>query len=327
MNNNNGYLSIPYSVALTDEHAWQSSGNGTHFFVLRLHFKIKRKPLQATHKVGEVIAVYQHPKGTKHQHLKSVEVEVEEVNIIETIQNHLSEHESFVKLATELGTKGSVSNIFSLSSKLKADVSEKLKNSFSIQQQVSDSFKYRTKTTYQIQNELPSDVSDSLVAVPVYKRCCYEISLAFIDYLWVDYKRSQWALRKKAIKHPVITDFHRHPNIIKFGLSFATVSCWQFLPQSSIIMFERDHEVQVTDPEEITIDPILPLKETVVSFPDVPSLYQIANAAFPKKWVFRKSKEQTWTEEELKNIELEEVHQQRNGWWTVYGPGRFQKSR
>ncbi len=118
-----------------------------------------------------------------------------------------------------------------------------------------------------------------------------------------------------------MTDPHRHPNRLKFGVPIATTYYWELLPKSSKFMFERDHKLEVPDPLKITICEPRSTKERFVEFPKVATLYQIANAAFPKKWIWRHSKKQNWTEEELKNLEIEEVRG-KPGWWELFGSGR-----
>jgi hypothetical protein len=95
------------------------------------------------------------------------------------------------------------------------------------------------------------------------------------------------------------------------------------LPSSSKFVFEREHKVDVSDPLQITIGAPRNTKDRVVDFPKVPTLYQVANVAFPRKWIWRRSRRRDWTEEQLKNVELDEVRHKR-GWWANYGPGRGQ---
>lgn len=50
----------------------------------------------------------------------------------------------------------------------------------------------------------------------------------------------------------------------------------------------------------------------------IPSLYQLANVAFPVKWINLKNLNST--KEELMKIELGEAEQ--TAWWFTHGPGR-----
>lgn len=118
-----------------------------------------------------------------------------------------------------------------------------------------------------------------------------------------------------------MTHPHKHPNRKKFGVPIATAYYWELLPQSSKFMFEREHKLEVRDPLQIEICAPRSIEERFVAFPKVPTLYQVANAAFPKKWIWRRSKRQNWTEDELRNMEFEEVRE-KAGWWQIFGGGR-----
>ena len=87
-------------------------------------------------------------------------------------------------------------------------------------------------------------------------------------------------------------------------------------------MYEREflenQSSKVSDPSEITLEQPESKAPRFVEFPRVPTLYQIANAAFPYKWIWRRSDDHSWTEEELKNIELDEVKGLRSGWYNRY---------
>jgi hypothetical protein len=81
-------------------------------------------------------------------------------------------------------------------------------------------------------------------------------------------------------------------------------------------MIEKEHVIEVNDTEQISFEWPVEDKSKVVPFPDVATLYQVANAAFPKKWIWRKSSSLEWTADELKEIELDEVRG-KNGWWKI----------
>jgi hypothetical protein len=96
---------------------------------------------------------------------------------------------------------------------------------------------------------------------------------------------------------------------------------WQLVPKSSCFLLETEHRNSVGSPTEVAVGPPQDEHAKKVEFPKVPTLYQIARVAFPRKWIWRKSEDKQWTEEELMAIELEEVRG-KPGWWTAHGPGR-----
>lgn len=65
------YFSVPYSVDLTNEKAWDPlDDRKTVYFVSRLHFMIESVQLNEPHKIGEKIAVFQAPKDTSQEQVK-----------------------------------------------------------------------------------------------------------------------------------------------------------------------------------------------------------------------------------------------------------------
>jgi hypothetical protein len=224
------------------------------------------------------------------------------------------------KIASDLVVNGGLASLLELDVTLKSEISKKLSSSFSVGVEVTSSEKFTQKETLVIENQLPPDIDEPIVSVAVYRRRAVDITLAYIDFLRVDYLRSRWGLRKKALKMPPVTHPHHHPNRLKFGFPIATAYYWQLLPRSSKFMLEREYKLDVPDPLQITICEPEGSKEKFVDFPKVPTLYQIANAAFPRKWIWRHSKKQNWTEEQLKDIEIEEVRG-KPGWWQIFGVG------
>lgn len=304
------YLSMPFAVHLADESSWEAfDDRRTSFGVLRFHFRLDDMPLSETHKVGDAIGVYQKPKDSNLRIVKSDKAELEQVILNKTVENHLMNNECLAELAIDFVQKSKLSTLFGFETSLKSKVATKIATSYGIGIEVSQSEKMTRSETLEIENHLGPNIVDAIVSVPVYKRRAVDITLGHIDFLKVDYRRSILGLRKKAVRSPLVLHPKRHPNRIKFGLPVATAYYWQLLPSSSKFIYERDHKIEVADPLQVTICPPRVHTERFVSFPSVPTLYQVASAAFPKKWIWRKSVKQDWTEESLKQIELEEVQE------------------
>ncbi|MCF2911143.1 hypothetical protein L1285_22850 [Pseudoalteromonas sp. DL2-H2.2] len=313
-------LSIPFSVDLTEESAWEALNEKcTSFGIVRCHFQLNERILNEPHQVGESLAVYKSPKGVGSQHVISSSFELEEVRQINSIEKFLFESESTAKFASELAAKIGFSKENSITGKLKSELSEKLKQSVMSSVEINESQKIRETTSFEITNTIDPNVTDPIVAVPVFKRKSFDLLLGHVDFLRVDYEREMLGLRKKSKKTPKIIDFNSHPNRIEFGIPLATIKYWEFLPKSSALMLEDEHEVQVENSEQLSIEAPHCEKRKFVKFPDVPSLYQIANAAFPLKWILRKAPDNQWTEDKLRKIELDEVKNTNNGWWRKYG--------
>jgi hypothetical protein len=313
-------LTLPFSVELTQEDSWSVlNEKKTSFGIVRCHFQLNERLIEEPHKVGEALAVYKSPKGVGSQHVISSSFELEEIKQVSSIEKFLVENESVALFASEFAAKAGVNKHSNVSAKVKSELSQKLKTSVSSANELHESQKIRKTTTFEIKNDIGADIILPIVAVPAYKRKAYDLILSYVDFLRVDYERSLFGLRRKAKKSPPIIDFNEHPNKIKFGLPLCTIMYWEFSPRSSVLMIEDEHKVEVKDAEQIAICPPMCKKIKYVKFPDVPSLYQIANAAFPLKWILRKCPDKSWTEETLKLIELDEIKKKPNGWWERYG--------
>ena len=311
------YISIPYAVELTDEKIWDHlDDKDRQFFILRFHFMLESIMTDEPHCNGEKMAVFDNRFGSQ-EYVSSLEIEKEDIDLVESVNNSLLESKALTKLASNIAGSASAGGMASLKASINSSIKTELKESFSINYKVNESHKVRKKVTYTIKNNLGPTATTPVVAVPVYQRCACDIYLACIDWLMVDYQKQFFGLRKKLRKKPVIVEPNKHPNRCLYGMPLATAYFWRHLPLSSKLIPENEYTCKVQDADEIEISGPRQDRKRVVEFPKVPTLYQIANATFPLKWVKRKG---DWTEEELMEIEIEES--KGTPWWYRHGPGR-----
>jgi len=99
-------LSIPFSVDLSNEDAWETlNKKKTSFGIIRCHFQLNERLLGEPHQVGEALAVYKSPKGVGAQHVISSSFEIEEIQQVSSIKKFLEEDESVAKFVVELSGK------------------------------------------------------------------------------------------------------------------------------------------------------------------------------------------------------------------------------
>jgi hypothetical protein len=309
-------ISIPVSVELINEDSWaRLDSKGTSFFVVRFHFQLNERLLDETHKVGDWIGLYQSTKGMSAQHVTAETTEVEQVISRKSIEKHFLESEVLGEIAADLVNTIELPKILKIGSSVKSKISSRLKDSYTSERELLDSHKVTSSHTLEITNHYPAEETEAIVSVPVYRRRSVDIFLSYVDYLKVDYKRSTFGLRKKSKKYPPVTHPKKHDNIYKIGHPVATAYYWELQKNACKFMYEKEHKTEVADPSQITICSPVSTKERFIEFPEVPTLYQIAKAAFPHKWIWRKSANKEWTEDDLKAIELEEVKKLKNGWY------------
>ena len=314
------YISIPVSVQLTSEDHWDSlDERRTVFGVVRYHFYLEDRSVGDPIRFGEPMGVYMKPKGVSFKRTTSETTEIESVVSGKSIESFLLQRDELNEIATDLLSKVSVFSVFNFGAAVRAKVTEKFTKAFTLGEEISRSNKVTTKETVTIENEISEGIDEKVVSVPAYLRRETNIYLSYIDFLKVSYRRTRFGLRKIARSEPPVIDHKRHHNRIEVGQLVATALYWQLIPKSSCFVFAKDHRTEVADPLNILVcEPQHP-KTKKVGFPDVPTLYQIAHAAFPRKWIWRKSEQNEWTEESLKAIEFEEVRN-KPGWWERHRP-------
>ena len=313
------YFSIPISVKLASDQHWESlNDESTAFGIVRFHFFLDDLSVDGEIKYGEPIGVYRKPKGVTIKRTKSETTVIERVVSRKSVENFLAQREELSEIAADILAKSSAFPLFNFGSSVRSKISEKLLNSLTLGEELSTSLKATTTESVIIENELPADFEETMVSVPAYVRREVRIFLAHIDYLKVNYRRSTFGLRKRAKSDPPVTDFRNHHNRVDIGKHIATAFYWQLVPNSSCFLLSREHKIDVKNATEVLVcPPQLELRKRF-DFPHVPTLYQIARAAFPKKWIWRKSPTRDWSEEELMAIEYEEV-KGKTGWWFRHG--------
>lgn len=313
-------ISIPVALRLTSENSWHKlDERETVFGVARFHFYLEDLPHDGKIVYGEPLGVYRKPKGVKVRRTESETSTLERIISHKSIENYLMQREELEELAAEVLAQSSLMSVFKFGGAIRARVSKKMGEKFSVGEEVSSTLKCTTTETVIIENELPLEFEDTIVSVPAYMRREVHIHLTHVDYLRVHYQRTYFGLRKKAHNEPPVIDFQHHSNRIEIGAHFATALYWQLLPNSSCFILEKEHQPFVSAPTEVVICPPQNSRPKKMDFPKVPTLYQVARAAFPKKWIWRRSESKRWTEEELMAIELDEVRH-KPGWWRRHGP-------
>ena len=314
------HISIPYAVRLTSENGWHKLDSKQSVFgIARFHFYLEDMAHDGRIVYGEPFGVYTKPKGMKVKRTESETTTLERIVSHKSIENYLLQREELEELAEEVLANSTIMDVFKFGGSIKEKVSRKLGESFSLGEEISSSLKSTTTETVTIENELPAEFEDTIVSVPAYMRREVHLHLTHVDYLRVHYRRSSFGLRKRAKNEPPVIDFQRHSNRIEIGSHFATALYWQLIPKCSCFVLSKGLQTVVQNPTEVVICPPQATRKKKIDFPKVPSLYQISRVAFPRKWIWRRSENKEWTQEELMAIELEEVSH-KPGWWQRHGP-------
>jgi len=317
------YISIPFFGELTQEKGWSHDGEqACRFYVARMHFALRERHLCEETKLGTEIAAFQVDAGVGLENVNVIEEEHTETALEESIRNLLVEDEVLLSLASTFGTKFAASPS-EISSNFKAEAQHRVKASYSNSHKTHQAITNRTKRTHTVKININSadGLPKKFIMAKEYKRCACDVWLAFVDYLFVDYRRSFFGLRKKRRKepNPNLIKNGVHPNVIKVNLPLFTIFHWKLVPNGQSIVEQSRYKLEVEDPSSITVVPMAEEHSHARQFvmmPRVPTLYQLASAAFPLKWIHRTG---PWSEEELMKIEEDEA--KSTPWWMRHGSG------
>jgi len=320
------YFDIPYYKRLTSSDGWNKQDRvGTHYHVIRAFFRLNMYHLPGPVCIGKKLYVSGHDvKGPIIDRIKTMELETETFQQVDTIKQSIIESECMVKILSEISTQFGDGRILQIGGKVKPEVSEKLKNSFSSEFKITNSSRKLKRVKYEFKDTLPSDFTDRICGVSVYQKCAAELYLIRLDFLNIRYEKSFMGLRKKIKKYPFPENTgSRHPNIISIGAPVAVLNFWELLPESALMIKDADYSPEVIDDAEIevTCHNLILKDRPYWSIPSHPSLYQLSNVAFPYKWVNKRCNE--YTKEELLKIELGES--EGSAWWFTHGSGRSGK--
>lgn len=304
---NRYYIVIPFWKKLTKEENWKNTKK--KFFCARYHFELRYRQLSETSKIGEKIAVDGSPLGTVIEKTTKITKEREVIDINESIQEAIIQDETLVEITGILSKKIKLLGNES-SAEIKGKIHHKINNSFKNQFKISNTIRINKTIEFEVKSIIESEEIEPVATVAVYQKQAIDIFLCLVDYLEIDYRRSFWGIRKKRKKNPPSPiNQHEHRNYILYNKPIATVEYWKLLTKSCRMLPECKHIIEVEDPGEIKVSLPKTTKCSYLGKPETPTLYQISNAAFPTKWIKRKTE---FTEEELIKMEEEEIKKLRS---------------
>lgn len=318
------YFEVPFFRDLTKSSGWDDiNSKAKKYHVARAIFKVKSSQLPGPVKIGRKFEPFGAPSGVSQEKLKVIELESEVFEEIKSIEKSIVESQCMSKVMLELMSNFGDGKIFNTGGgEVRNELSAKLKECFQKDFHVTSTERVRKTIRYEFRDTVSEECNDILCGATVYQKCRADLYLLKVDFLTVEYQKTKFGLRKKLVKYPFPengTDVRNHPNIIHLGLPLAEFHYWEMLPMSSVVIKDKDYIPEVEDDSEMTIHlPRESLKDRPYWNAKYPTLYQLANVAFPYEWVNKKRN--GYTKEELMEIELGEA--EYTDWWFIHGPGR-----
>jgi hypothetical protein len=314
-------LVVPHSIPLTKAEAWEADGDdrkrATKFFRTRWHFVLEKySPRGDTHR-GDLLGTFRSPKGSEQVVCDRIKRSVHSVNLEKTIRASLQASDAVTDLS-RLIRETVIGKNLSQVEEAKTGLQARLRASLTPQ-----TFTERVETDesaeeWPINFTIPSEQSQEHHAVTSYQKRPVRIYLAFVDYLLVEYTSSFFGIRRTRKKKPVALGTHKRAraNVIEYGFPVADVEIWEHAPNCGLVLRadELRSTPEVPDSSEVTATTPAETRKKpyyLNLWSKEPSLYQVAEAAFPIAWAKRKGE---WTPEELFKIETDESKEIESRW-------------
>jgi hypothetical protein len=309
-------LTIPFGEELTKEAGWIQL-NPYLYFTARFHLQIEQYQLR-DFAVGDVLRTFRTTPHAETEVIKVFEEEVATVDLNETTRSAaLSKDLTQQVTATIAGA--AKSPFYEVSANIGGLLEQAVRSSVAESVRSSVTVSRRERKTFTVRQAVRAGAPELQVAVAGYRKYRRDVYLHYVDYLFVEYRRTAFGLRRKKrnLPRPVGT---AHINLIPMHLPLFSLFYWNVESESSLLYTETEYQnlTKVAHPDRVTFAELHePIRLPMPAREEPPTLYTLSNIAFPLRWIDRKG---PWTREELEKIEWEEA--EGSAWWYQYGPGR-----
>jgi hypothetical protein len=308
-------LTIPFPEDLTKEAGWIHLDRYL-YFIARLHLHIEQSQTQEF-AVGDILRTYRTTPHSETEVEKVFEEEVTSVDLRETTRSAALSNDMTQRITATLAGAAR-SPFYEVSTDIGAALEQTVRSSVEETIRASETVSRRELKRFTLRQTIRPGAQELQFAVAGYRRYRQDVFLHYIDYLFVEYSRTAFGLRKKRrnLPRPVGT---AHINLIPIHIPLFRLSYWKLESESSLLYTESEYQKlpKVDHLDRVTFEPL----EQTIRLPmprreETPTLYTLSNIAFPLRWIDRKG---PWTREELEQIELDEAD--GSAWWYEYGPG------
>ncbi len=273
-------FSVPFQEALANHNGWaRSSSDERLFSVIRFHFDTKaHRPTPAEIGYGDSFYTVTSPRGTEVQQKITESYEVTRINVDRTLQSHFSQSAVLSSISAEVSSKIGVGP-FGVALKFgEMERSELTSKIFS--EACGQNFEtYSATKTVETTISIPLDQDAKYYVVPEYRIKIMDVSLVYIDYLVVGYKRP-FLGKGKRFKKPVSAVPPR--NEMRIEKPIFSVRFWDLLGNE--VMVDDSNLVGSADPAELEIGPPGNPQRRPIFSRAGPSLYDLSEKAFVRKW-------------------------------------------
>lgn len=309
-------LTIPFAEDLTKEAGWAQLDRYL-YFIARFHLHIEQYQT-GEFAFGDILRSFHTTPHSETEVVQLFEQEVTVVDLRETTRSAALSKDLTEKITATIGGAAK-SPFYEVSTNIGAALEETIRAGLEESLRSSETVSRREKKSFTVRQTIKAGSPELQYAVAGYRKYHRDVFLHYIDYLFVEYKRTAFGLRKKKrnLPRPVGT---AHVNLIPIHMPLFRLSYWSLEAESSLLFTETEYQSlpKVAHPDRVAFEELRELiKLAIPSREEQPTLYTLSNIAFPLRWIDRQG---PWTREELEQIEWEEA--EGSAWWYEYGPGR-----
>jgi hypothetical protein len=314
-------LTIPFGEDLTKEAGWIQLDRYL-YFIARFHLQIEENQTR-DFAVGDILRTYRTTPHSETEVEKVFEQEVTTVDLRETTRSAALSNDLTRKIAATIAAAAR-SPFYEVSANIGSALEQTIRSGVTESIRSSDTVSRRERKSFTVRQTIKPGAAELQFAVAGYRKYRRDVYLHYIDYLFVEYRRTAFGLRRKKrnLPRPVGA---AHINLIPVHIPLFRLSYWKLEAESSLLYTESEYQnlTKVAHPDRVTFEELRePIRLPMPAREEPPTLYTLSNIAFPLRWIDR---EGPWTREELEQIEMEEA--QGSAWWYQYGPGRGNSKR
>jgi hypothetical protein len=296
-------LTVPFGEELTNEAGWIEL-NRYLYFIARFHLHIEQHQTR-DFAVGDILRTYRTTPHAETEVEKTFDEEVTTVDLRETTRSA-----ALSKDLTERITVGIVgaarSPFYEVSATVGSALEQTIRASLTESIRSSQTVSRLERRSFTLRQTVSAGAQELQYAVAGYRKYRRDVYLHYIDYLFVEYRRTAFGLRRKKrnLPRPVGA---AHLNLIPMHIPLFRMYYWSLEVESSLLYTQTEYQnlTKVAHPDRVAFEELgeairlpMPAREPP------PTLYTLSNIAFPLRWIDRKG---PWTREELERIEMEEA--------------------
>ena len=279
------FFCLPRATDLQTIAGWQRHPDDRNaFYTMRFQFMLRERQIVGSIQLGEVIDSYSSVPGVDQVIEDEVELEHTTIHADESVEQSLYEDESVLQASTALGVQFGPQLMGGLSGELASSIQERVQETLSstFRVQVTDTQVEKRRHTHTIRiDPTRFDPDSPVVAARQYKRTAYDLYLATVDFVMLEYARPRSGIKFRLYKHPP-PEGRWPPNVLKLGLPLATVLFWRELPRPYLVL-QRDYRLGVEDPYETEVVALDRKAIPYTARRPSPTLYELSNQAFEHK--------------------------------------------